>query len=97
MIYHAKSDANQPAIVKALRQCGASVTVLSAVGDGCPDLLVGIKSPAGEPGNYLLEVKTETGKLNDMQIDWHGRWKGQVAVVRTALEALQVIGLTKKA
>ena len=91
MTYHATSDANQPAIVKALRQCGASVCVLSAVGDGCPDLLVGYQGI-----NCAMEVKTKEGKLNDMQIDWHGKWKGQVAVVHTVLEALWVIGLEKK-
>jgi Holliday junction resolvase len=92
MTYHAKSDANQPAIVKALRQCGASVTVLSAVGDGCPDLMVGYQGQT-----YAIEIKTDKGTLTPDQVKWHGRWKGQVAVVHTVLEALQAIGLTKKA
>ena len=39
----ARIDRNQPEIVKALRQVGAHVTSLAAVGDGVPDLLVGFQ------------------------------------------------------
>ena len=28
--------------------------------------------------NYLVEVKTATGKLEESQIAWHAAWKGQV-------------------
>lgn len=45
-------DANQPDIVKALRKMGAFVQSLAAVGDGCPDLLVGFRGKT-----YLIEVK----------------------------------------
>ena len=48
----ARVDANQPAIVKAMREEGASVTHLHKVGEGCPDLLV---AAAGQWG--LVEVK----------------------------------------
>jgi hypothetical protein len=37
-----KVDANQREVVAALRGAGASVQLLHAVGEGCPDLLVGI-------------------------------------------------------
>lgn len=40
----ARTDANQTAIVEALRKCGASVQSLAAVGKGVPDLLVGLRS-----------------------------------------------------
>ena len=39
----AKIDENQPEIVDALRAMGCSVTILSAVGNGCPDILVGFR------------------------------------------------------
>jgi hypothetical protein len=48
----AKVDANQREVVAALRGAGATVQLLHAVGEGCPDLLVGYRG-----GNYLLEVK----------------------------------------
>ena len=45
----AKIDANQNEIVDALRKAGCSVQILSSVGKGCPDILVG---RGGR--NYLL-------------------------------------------
>lgn len=94
----AKVDENQAAIVAALRAAGASVQSLAAVGDGCPDLLVGYDS--GRLGlrlNHLLEVKdlasSRKDKLNDRQALWHAKWRGGVHVVRNPREALQVIGV----
>ena len=48
----AKVDANQAEIVQALRQIGAVVQSLAAVGNGCPDLLVGYRNRL-----FLLELK----------------------------------------
>jgi hypothetical protein len=68
-----KTDANQSSIVSALRQVGASVVDLSAVGRGVPDLLVGFRGRT-----YLLEVKNKLGR-NRLTADqdvflawWHG-------------------------
>ena len=68
-----KTDANQASIVSALRQVGASVVDLSAVGRGVPDLLVGFRGRT-----YLLEVKNKLGR-NRLTADqdvflawWHG-------------------------
>ena len=83
-----RSDANQQAIVDALRAAGAEVESLHEVGGGVPDLLVGWRT-----ANYLLEVKSARGKLNERQIEWHGGWKGQVAVVRTVEDAMTAIGM----
>lgn len=85
--YAAKVDQNQQLIVETLRQIGASVEPLHAVGRGVPDLLVGFRDRT-----YLLEVKTDQGELNADQRAWHGRWRGQVAIVRSADEALNAIG-----
>ena len=89
----AQIDENQPEIVAALRAAGASVQILSAVGRGCPDLLVGF---AGR--NLLLEVKYPLGtpshqKLTPAQVEWHGAWRGQVVVVTSAAMALRALGL----
>jgi hypothetical protein len=88
-------DKNQPAIVKALRQCGASVQPLSAVGGGCTDLLVGYRGV-----NLCIEVKepiTTTHRpqkqLTPAQVVWHGDWRGQKAVVETIDEALAVLAV----
>jgi hypothetical protein len=73
--------------VKALRQVGASVEDLHRVGKGCPDLLVGFRQC-----NYIIEVKTPTGKLRPGQVEWHRDWRGHVATVNCIDQALAVIG-----
>ena len=86
-------DANQSDIVDAYRKAGATVTVLSRVGMGCPDLLVGHRGV-----NYLVEVKDgdkppSAQKLTPFQVDWHRDWRGQVSVVNSIDAALGVIGV----
>lgn len=84
----ARTDANQQEIVDALRKVGASVESLHRVGGGVPDLLIGFRNQ-----NFLIEVKTGTGRLNDRQRDWHQLWRGHVAIARTIDEALRAVGL----
>jgi hypothetical protein len=89
----ARIDRTQPAIVAALTQAGYSVCDLSGVGGGLTDLLIGgIDRRTGQRANWLLEVKTERGKLNARQQAWHADWRGPIAVVRTVEEALTVVG-----
>lgn len=82
----AKVDANQPDIVEGLRAIGASVQMLHAVGNGCPDLLVGFRGV-----NTLLEVKVPGETLNAVQKPWHRDWRGKAHVVWTLLEAIAVV------
>ena len=79
-------DSNQPEIVATLRGMGCSVQHLHAVGKGCPDLLVGLRGV-----NLLVEVKIETGHLNDIQGAWHTSWRWQVAVIHNSEEAAALI------
>lgn len=83
----AKVDANQTSIVNALRQVGASVQSIATIGNGVPDLLVGFRG-----SNLLMEVKVGKSKLTTDETEWHQEWSGQVAIVRSADEALQAIG-----
>jgi len=100
-------DANESEIIEALEKVGATVHQLPT-GEGLPDLLVGIRhfgidgTRSGKPFNLLLEVKQQPVKgkvfashvkLNKTQVEWHERWRGQVAIVRTPQEALAVIGI----
>ena len=82
----ARVDANQHAIVKALRWRGATVHLLHREGRGCPDLLVGFRGQ-----NLLLEVKAEDGRLTKREAEWHRDWRGQVTIVRTVGEALDIL------
>ena len=80
----ARVDENQAEIVAALRGLFfVSVQHLHAVGSGVPDLLIGI---GGQ--NFLIECKTAKGHLTGAQKDWHRYWRGQVAIIRSADEAI---------
>jgi len=86
-------DKNQPAIVAALREAGASVEQLHAVGHGCPDIVVGYRGV-----NYLMEIKNPFGRmeLTFSQRAWHGTWQGQVVVVICITDALRVIEVNRE-
>ena len=89
----AKVDANQRQVVAALRGAGATVQLLHAVGEGCPDLLVGHLG-----ANYLLEVKDgqkppSAQKLTPQQEIWHRDWRGHRVVVNSPEAALAAIGV----
>jgi len=74
--------------VAALRKAGACVQHLHVIGQGCPDLAVGI---AGRV--YFLEVKREGERMNAEQLEWASRWRGHFALVYTADDALRAVGL----
>jgi hypothetical protein len=87
----AKIDDNQTEIVKNLRKAGYSVCILSAVGKGVPDILVGANGV-----NILMEIKDgnkplSARKLTPDEAKWHQSWKGQVAVVSSLYEALTAV------
>jgi hypothetical protein len=82
--YH-QLDANHREIRDGLRAVGATVDE-----KGPLDLLVGFRGT-----NYLLEVKTATGKLRPSQERFLAGWRGQAVVVRTVDEALKAIGASR--
>jgi hypothetical protein len=86
----ARVDGNQVAIIAALRAAGASVAILSGVGGGVPDLLVGWRG-----ANILLEIKNPTGrgnKLTPAESEFVESWRGQVAIVEDISSALALLG-----
>ena len=89
--YAARIDANQVEIVDALRKAGGMVQHLHRVGQGCPDILVGFRGV-----NLLFEIKDgakspSEQKLRAAQAEWHDAWRGQVAVVTSAEEAIAAL------
>ena len=87
----AKTDANQAAIVAALRAAGATVESLHRVGGGVPDILVGYRGRS-----YPVEIKDgskppSARTLTPDQVRWHAAWKGDVYVVESVAEALDVL------
>ena len=91
MSYAKRVDENQARIVAALRQMGASVQDLSAVGRGVPDLLVGYHG-----NNYLLEIKDgdkppSKRKLTQHQMKWRDEWRGTAHTIICLDDAIEVI------
>lgn len=87
-----KIDTNQPEIVRALRRAGASVQILSMVGRGCPDVVVGFRGQT-----YLLEIKDGSlppskRTLTPDEKQWHAKWRGHVDIVESIEDALRAIG-----
>lgn len=87
----ARIDANQNSIVAALRKIGASVTLLHAVGKGCPDLVVGFRNRS-----VMVEVKDGTKPaskraLTAEQVEWHANWRGEAHVVYSVEDAIRVV------
>lgn len=82
-----KPDANQAAIVAALRKAGVSVQSLSAVGSGCPDLLCSYHGYV-----TLLEVKQPGKNVTPAQRRWHAAWDAYcpLFVVETPDDAVLV-------
>ena len=89
-------DDNQQAIVNILRTAGATVVLLSNVGKGVPDLLVGFRGVT-----LLMEIKDgkkppSDRKLTTDQQKWHAEWRGgALAIVDSADSALRMIGVIK--
>jgi hypothetical protein len=87
----ARVDANQVDVVKALRQCGAIVTPLHAVGHGVADLLVSYRQRW-----FLLEVKDgrkapSAQKLTPDEKRWIGEQRAPVYIVKSPLEAISIV------
>ncbi len=83
--YANKRDANEPEIVRALEAIGCDVLRQ----DTPCDLLVGYRAR-----NYLIEVKQpgrENRRDQQEQAEWRKHWRGQVRVVTTAEEAIELV------
>lgn len=92
----AKIDANQGQIVQAFRSLSCSVAITSAVGDGFPDLVVGINGL-----NILVEIKDgakppSERRLTPAQVDFHGNWRGQVVVVETVDDVIDLVAAVRR-
>jgi hypothetical protein len=77
----ASVDANQPAIVRQLRDFGCTVQPLHTIGQGCPDLLCAYGGI-----NFLVEVKDgdkppSKRKLTPDEKEFHDTWRGIIFIV----------------
>jgi hypothetical protein len=75
---------------------GCSVLILSDIGKGCPDIMVGYRGK-----NYLIEIKNgkrpPSGQvLTPAEILFFERWMGQVDIIRSENEAIEFIKIRMK-
>jgi len=88
---YGKVDTNQASVVKALKDVGVSVQSLASLGKGVPDLLAAKGAKC-----WVIEVKSEKGKLTPDQEKWIAAWRGEVHIVRSAEDALKLVGVIEK-
>jgi len=83
-----KPDANQAAIVAALRTVGAFVLITSPLGHGRLDLVCSWRGRT-----TYVEVKRPKQKLRPSQVDWIASWDphATVAVVENVVDAIDVV------
>ena len=75
-------DINQKAIVEHLRAMGCYVFHLHTVGQGCPDILVGINGQT-----FLIEIKSsEKAKFTEQQIEFQKNWLGSTVIRINSVE-----------
>jgi hypothetical protein len=95
----ARRDANHAAVVKALEMVGCKVQDLAAVGEGCPDLLIGIPTVRQM---VFCEIKDGDKppcerKLTPAQVEWHREWSGYpVHIVESVSDALAIVAAIKR-
>jgi len=92
----ARTDDNQPIIIKTLRSLGVSVQSLHKVGQGCPDLLCSL---AG--ASFLIEVKDgekppSAQKLTPDQVVWHSKWRAPVYIVNSVAQVVDLVQKLKE-
>ena len=80
-----RRDLTEAAIVAALLKAGCDVRYAEKQPY---DLLVGRARQT-----YLLEIKSALGKLTSSQVEFLKDWRGHYAVVKTAQQALNAVGL----
>jgi len=86
--YSKRVDANQARLVEMMRQLGMRVLVLSSVGRGVPDLLVGcnglLKLCEVKDGKKFLSAQ----KLTQDQVKFFSDWDGYCCILRSENDVL---------
>lgn len=84
-------DGNQQEIVKALRKIGYSVFITSSVGQGFGDIVLGAHGR-----NFIFEIKDGKKHLSQQRLTnpeslFHAVWKGQIDVITSVDDAIDII------
>jgi hypothetical protein len=80
-------DENQAEIVREFKRLGASVIDLSRVGEGVPDLCIGVAKQTA-----LVEVKRDAkAKFTEQQLDFMTYWNGKPVFRVNCIEDAQYV------
>lgn len=79
MRHAARTDNNHAEVSKALRAIGVTVEYLKLP----LDLLCWYRGRT-----FLIEIKTDEGRLTKDQVEFIARWPGEIHIVRNAEEAI---------
>lgn len=90
--YSARKDKNQTEIVAYLREQGATVEIVSAVGKGFPDIAIGYYDQ-----DVLAEIKFGKNVYTDKQKKWRQTWKGSKATIRSKEDCDKILGRMRDA
>ena len=89
----ASVDANQAQIVAELRAVGVTAFSIAQIGKGKGDIIAGFRGQ-----NYMFEIKDPAQppskrKLTPDEEIFHGEWKGQIDIVLTVEDAMEIMGI----
>ena len=95
----AKVDANQKDIVETLRGMGVSVAHTHTLGRGFPDIAI---STVANGATHLIEIKDgakppSARKLTEDEQEWHDNWLGNVHIVETEEQAIELVNKLRRA
>lgn len=88
---HGRRDANHQEIKDTFASLGCSVADTADVGNGFPDLVVGIAGVT-----TLVEVKTPDGSHTPEQVRFYGEWRGSHYTVRSREQAIELVQWVRK-
>ena len=87
-----RTDSNQREVVQAFRELGATVRSIHTVGDGVPDLIVGVHGHT-----LLVEVKdgakpASKRRLTPAEQKFHDEWRGgELLIVETVADVMRAV------
>lgn len=87
-----RTDNNQRAIVAKFRKLGARVLILSQVGHGCPDIVIGVYRKNMPPCCAFVEIKNGSKPISQQKLTpdeqkFHNEWEGMVYIINSEEEA----------
>ena len=91
MRVRAKRDINHAELRAAFRTAGCTVHDTGAVGDGFPDLVVGLLGRS-----HIVEVKSPGGQLTVDQVTFKDDWRGDYFVVESLDDVIALVKMWRR-